>query len=228
LVVNKSAGVICENPKNNHAGSSIRRDGINSQTSNPIGNFNVVHRLDKLTSGLLVIAKTRSSYINLREQFNLRFINRIYQAIVWGEVELPYGEIKSPISRNNTNRYKMAISDKGKPSNTYYHVLKTFSSHMSLVEYKLGTGRTHQIRVHMETLGHPVLGDDIYCEYNKRSIVNKTLHGRVSNMVENYNRYFLHSGYLEFFHPNSSVKVSFRANIPKDFTFIMKKIQFFT
>lgn len=158
----------------------------------------IVHRLDKDTSGLLVVAKTESAYTDLTAQLQRRAFHKVYLALVRGRVEPCRAAIESPIARDPANRQRMAVVEGGREAISQYRVLERHPG-CSLVEVKLVTGRTHQIRVHFSTLGHPVVGDRTY--------------GRGPHSIA---RQFLHAVVLGFLHPESGEYVEFSSDLPGD------------
>jgi 23S rRNA pseudouridine1911/1915/1917 synthase len=187
----------------------------------------IVHRLDKDTSGLLVVAKNDVAHINLSKQFNDHTINRKYEALVWGTLRPQKGTIKSYITRSNRNRQLMTASyTKGKSALTNYKTLEIFQNNkiptLSLVECELGTGRTHQIRVHMSCKGNPIVGDKSYKKKYKKI---KKIDMELNSMIENIDRQFLHAKSLGFVHPLSNKKVHFEVPLPKDLLKLVEKLR---
>jgi len=158
----------------------------------------IVHRLDKDTSGLMVVAKNEAAHQHLSAQIKSRTVAKGYLALVAGELKESSGVIDAPIARSPHNRKKMAVVEGGKPARTRYRVLEKLPS-SSLVELYLETGRTHQIRVHLAYLGHPLIGDSVY--------------GRRSSVLD---RQFLHAKHLGFAHPSSGQALDFRSDLPAD------------
>ena len=158
----------------------------------------IVHRLDKDTSGLILIAKTPSALANLSSQFKSRMVKKTYIALACGKPKQPGGVIDAPIGRDRMRRQRMAIDADGRPARTAYTTLEQFSGY-SLLEVRPETGRTHQIRVHLASIGHPVVGDIVY--------------GTKSNLVA---RQFLHAARLRFFLPATGEGVEFTAPLPSD------------
>ena len=158
----------------------------------------IVHRLDKDTSGLLVVAKTASAYANLTGQLARRAFHKVYLALVRGRIEPCRAAIESPIARDPANRQRMAVVEGGREAISRYRVMERYSG-CSLVEVKLVTGRTHQIRVHFASLGHPLVGDRTY--------------GRGPHSIA---RQFLHAAVLGFRHPESGEYVEFSSDLPDD------------
>ncbi len=161
----------------------------------------IVHRIDKNTSGLLVVAKNDKAHASLSKQLENKTCKRVYKALLEGRLKEPSGRIETYIDRDHKNRTKMAVSRFGRLAVTNYKVLETFGEY-TLCEFSLETGRTHQIRVHAKYLGHPVVGDK---EYGYK------------NCKFNLNGQLLHAGYLEFIHPTTQKKVSFTAPLPDYF-----------
>ncbi len=171
----------------------------------------IVHRIDMNTTGLLVICKNDKAHNSLAEQLKVHSITRKYVAIVHGAFKNTEGTIEGPIGRHPVDRKKMAINQKnGKPAITHYKVIEQYSNKFSLVECQLETGRTHQIRVHMASIGHPLLGDDVYgpakCPY---ALVGQTLHAKT----------------LGFIHPTSNTYMEFEAPLPDYFQDLIDKLK---
>ncbi|MDA0733773.1 MAG: RluA family pseudouridine synthase [Chloroflexi bacterium] len=158
----------------------------------------IVHRLDKDTSGLMMVAKTDRAHLHLSEQIKSRLVTKGYTALASGAMKSQEGVIDAPIARDPRNRKKMAVVDGGKESRTRYRVVKQFDAG-SLLEIYLESGRTHQIRVHLAHLGHPLVGDSVY---GKRSPV--------------LGRQFLHAHHLSFEHPVGGERLDFRTDLPED------------
>ena len=168
----------------------------------------IVHRLDKLTSGLLVVAKTSAAYEDLSKQFSLRSCKRIYEAVVHGALKNDSGVISAPIGRHLSDRKKMSVRVDGRKAITLYRTIDTFKSY-SHVELELVTGRTHQIRVHMASIGHPVAGDEIYGPRRGIDLGGQCLHART----------------LGFTHPISGDEVEFTSPLPEYFAKFLEKLQ---
>ena len=167
----------------------------------------VVHRLDKDTSGVIVVAVDDSAYYGLVEQFRKRTIDRKYKAIIYGDLKEDWGNISARIGRSESDRKKMSTRmRRGKEAVTAWKVLERFGA-ATLIEAKLGTGRTHQIRVHFASVGHPVLGDSTY---GKKTLL--TIHG--TKIV--FPRQMLHAELLGFIHPATGEHMEFRTDLPQD------------
>lgn len=185
-----------------------------------IGGFErpgIVHRIDKDTSGILVAAKDDLTHKGLAKQFEKHTITRAYLALCYGLFKKPEGKIEGHIGRSRANRQKMAIvnEDKGKSAITNYHIKSYYNKHdISLVKFKLETGRTHQIRVHTTSLGHPIIGDKTYGSQKKhiQKIQNETLQEEIKKL----DRQMLHAYQLGFIHPITKKEMLFKSPPPKD------------
>jgi 23S rRNA pseudouridine1911/1915/1917 synthase len=222
LVINKPVGMVVHPAPGNrdrtlvnallaHCGKSL--SGIGG-----VARPGIVHRLDKDTSGLMVVAKNDKAHQQLTKQFADRSLSRTYQALVWGEPVPLVGHIEAPIGRHPRDRVKMAVVGKGKPALTYYKVIESFGDLASLVECKLATGRTHQIRVHLAYIKHPVIGDAVYGGGRNRV-------GDAAKLLEKFPRQALHATQLQFFHPRTEKLMSFKAPLPKDMAELIKKLR---
>jgi 23S rRNA pseudouridine1911/1915/1917 synthase len=174
----------------------------------------IVHRLDKDTSGLMVVAKNDAAHQALAKQFADRSLSRTYRAVVWGVPVLNAGSIEAPLGRSSKDRKKMAVMTRGKPALTFYRVIENYGV-ASLVECKLATGRTHQIRVHMAHIKHPLVGDASYGGRRR---------GSHMEALENFPRQALHAVGLQFLHPRSGKLKKFTSKIPKDMQKLIKMI----
>jgi 23S rRNA pseudouridine1911/1915/1917 synthase len=176
----------------------------------------IVHRLDKDTSGVMVIAKTDRAHVHLSEQFSSRQIEREYRAVVWGRFRKSYGRIESNLRRSPKNRLRMIVSKTGKRAATTYEVIEEFPL-FSLIKLVLETGRTHQIRVHMASINHPIFGDATYGGRSKRlgGMSKKKIAYAVS-LLKQFNRPCLHALTLGFVHPHTLEKKRFESPLPDD------------
>ena len=181
----------------------------------------IVHRIDKDTSGLLVVAKNDRTHHGLAEQFAEHSIDRIYNAVVWGAPMPRHGEVEGPIGRNPADRKKMAIVPGGKPALTHFKVISAFGEYAALVECRLETGRTHQIRVHMTSIGHPLVGDQLYGKNRAKSRVPEP----TKSLLTTFPRQALHAKTLGFHHPISGKKLQFESKIPSDFNDLIKSLE---
>jgi 23S rRNA pseudouridine1911/1915/1917 synthase len=176
----------------------------------------IVHRLDKGTSGLMVVAKNDTAHAALSAQFQARTVERSYTAVVWGRPSPPEGKIVSNIGRSPRDRKKMAVvvPPKGRKAITKYKTERIFDSGGSLLECRLGTGRTHQIRVHMTHLGHPLIGDQSYGRNTNAR--RKGLTAEQAEVIVKFPRQALHAQLLGFVHPTRPVPLRFESALPYD------------
>ena len=186
----------------------------------------LVHRIDKDTSGLLVVAKTEKSMTLLAKQFFKKSVEREYYALVWGDVKDDEGVINAPIGRNPKNRLQMIVyegMEGGKEAITNYKVIERFG-YVTLVSCRLQTGRTHQIRVHMKYIGHTLFNDE---RYGGNKILKGTVYTKYKQFVDNCLRLLprqaLHAKTLGFIHPKTKEKLSFNSEIPDDITSVIDK-----
>lgn len=223
LVVNKPAGMVVHPGHGNYSGTLINAlifhfDNLPNNSSDRPG---LVHRIDKDTSGLLVVAKTEHAMAHLSAQFKAKTSEREYVAIVWGNLEEDQGTIEGNIGRHPKNRLQNTVflddeADKGKPAVTHYKVLERLG-YVTLVSCKLETGRTHQIRVHMKHIGHTLFNDE---RYGGNLILKGTTFTKYKQFVENcfkvLPRQALHAKTLGFMHPTKNEFMSFDTPIPQD------------
>tara|TARA_B100000315_G_scaffold240193_1_gene259764 strand:- start:595 stop:1578 length:984 start_codon:yes stop_codon:yes gene_type:complete len=187
----------------------------------------IVHRIDKDTSGVIIVAKNDEAHINLSHQFSNHTIKRKYEALVWGTLKPQKGKINTKISRSVKNRQLMMVrKEKGKIAITNYKTLEIFQNSnlpkISLVECQLETGRTHQIRVHMNFKGNPILGDKSYGKSIKKY---KKINAEIEKKINNFKRQALHAKSLGFIHPKNKKELFFEAKRPKDFDSLVKKLK---
>lgn len=210
VVVNKPAGMVVYPSAGHYSGTLMNALAYHYKKLASIGGPlrpGVVHRLDKDTSGVMVVALDDNAYYDLIEQFRQRTINRRYKALVYGNLREDSGEIMSLIGRSETDRKKMSTRvRRGKEAVTRWRVTKRFGC-ATLIEARLGTGRTHQIRVHFASIGHPVLGDRTYGKKTSIDIGNK----RVI-----FPRQMLHAELLGFIHPITKEPLEFSGPLPED------------
>ena len=186
----------------------------------------IVHRIDKNTSGLVVIAKNNQAHEDLSMQFSKHSITRIYQLLIWGKIRPSKGRIETLISRSSKNRQMMEVSNsKGKKAITNYKTIELFENKntptLSLLECKLETGRTHQIRVHMNYLGNSIVGDD---KYKKRFKKIKNIDPVIEKELLNLNRQFLHAKTIGFIHPKKNKELVFNSTLPQELEIILKML----
>jgi 23S rRNA pseudouridine1911/1915/1917 synthase len=186
----------------------------------------LVHRIDKDTSGILVIAKTELALNKLARQFFSRTTKRTYYALVWGHFDKDTGKVEGNIGRNIRDRLKMQVfpeGEQGKPAVTHFRVLEQLG-YVSLLECRLETGRTHQIRAHMEYIGHPIFNDE---RYGGDKILRGTIFAKYRQFVENcfsiMPRHALHAKSLGFSHPETGKEMFFDSELPADFRQLLEK-----
>ncbi|MDC6448164.1 RluA family pseudouridine synthase [Alphaproteobacteria bacterium] len=219
LVINKQAGIVTHPAPGNETGTLVQ--ALLHYSKNKLSSINgtnrpgIVHRLDKYTSGVMVIAKNNFTHSNLADQFKLHSISRKYKALVWG---IPNNQtIEGYIERHKVNRKKMSLNNKGdgRYSKTDIKLIQSFQN-SSLIECKLHTGRTHQIRLHLTSINSPIVGDTAYGKnkISKYGLDNKTFNKFL--ILKNFTRQALHATHLGFFHPTLKKNVEFNSNLPID------------
>lgn len=220
LVLNKPAGMVVHPAFANYTGTLVNALLAHCHQLSGIGGVQrpgIVHRLDRETSGVLVVAKSDAAHMGLSQQFALRQIQREYRAVVWGHFRNASGRVETLLRRSPKNRLRMTVSKLGKLAVTNYEVLEEFRL-LSLVRLTLGTGRTHQIRVHMAYLGHPVFGDATYGGRSKRlSGLNRDNLSFAVKLLKLFNRPALHALSLGFVHPVLQEQMCFEVPPPDDF-----------
>ena len=233
MVIDKPAGMVVHTGHGNYSGTLVNAlahhlDDLPMNSDNRPG---LVHRIDKDTTGLLVIAKTAQAMAHLARQFFEKTTEREYIALVWGNVEEDQGSVEGAIGRNPKNRLQMQVfpeGEQGKEAKTNYEVLERFR-YVTLVSCRLETGRTHQIRVHMKYLGHPLFND---ARYGGDRILKGTTFTKYRQFVENafaiLPRQALHAHTLGFTHPESGEWMAFRADLPQDMTACIEKWRNYT
>ncbi|MDC0073703.1 RluA family pseudouridine synthase [Alphaproteobacteria bacterium] len=219
IVIDKPAGMVVHpapgNYNNTLVNALLAYCGDSLSGIGGIKRPGIVHRIDKDTSGLIVIAKNDYAHHSLSNQFRNHSIDRSYIAIVWGEPSLNQGKIENRIARHPINRKKMSIvdSDKGKLAITEYKLIKKFHPYASEILCTLRTGRTHQIRVHLSSNNLPIIGDK---KYEKKSINRMMNNENLFKLYEIINRQALHAITLGFLHPKSNKKLFFESGLPSD------------
>ena len=231
LIINKPAGIIMHPGAGNYDKTIV--NALMNYNKNSLSNIGdelrpgIVHRIDKNTSGLVVIAKNNHSHENLSKQFSEHTIIREYQLLIWGKLRPSSGRIETFITRSSKNRQLMEVSvSKGKKAITNYKTIEIFQNEkiptLSLVECKLETGRTHQIRVHMNYKGNSIVGDD---KYKKKYKKLKNIDLKIQNSISNLNRQFLHAKTLGFVHPKNDKKMFFSSNLPPELNNILEMLR---
>jgi len=193
------------------------------------GRPGIVHRLDRDTSGLLVVAKTEATYLALVEALRARTVKRVYQCIVWGDPGPSEGLIEFPIGRDPKDRKRMAVirGPAGKPARTHWRVLERFGL-ASLLEARLETGRTHQIRVHLQAIRHPVVGDPVYGGRVKKQLsLRQSERSLADALLRLLRRQALHAAELEFVHPVTGEGLRFRSELPPDLREALNRLRAF-
>ena len=231
IVLNKPAGIVMH-PGAGNFDNTIVNALINHDKdclSNIGGELRpgIVHRIDKNTSGLIVIAKNNQSHEHLSSQFSKHSIQRVYELLIWGKVRPSKGKVETLITRSSSNRQIMEVSNiKGKKAITNYKTLEVFENKntptLSLLECKLETGRTHQIRVHVNYLGNSIVGDD---KYKKKFKKIKNVDKDLEKLLMNLNRQFLHAKILGFIHPRKKKEMIFSSILPQELEIILKKLR---
>ena len=231
IVLNKPAGIVM------HPGAgNIDKTIVNALVNydkNSLSNIGdelrpgIVHRIDKNTSGLVVIAKNNQTHEHLSIQFSKHSITRVYQLLIWGKLRPSKGKIETLITRSSKNRQMMEVSNtKGKKAITNYDTIEIFENKntptLSLLECKLETGRTHQIRVHMKHLGNSIVGDD---KYKKKFKKIKNVDPLLEKKIINLDRQFLHAKTIGFIHPKKNKEMVFDSILPQELEIILKMLR---
>ncbi|MHB1921382.1 MAG: RluA family pseudouridine synthase [Chitinophagaceae bacterium] len=232
MVVNKPAGMVVHPGCGNYTGTLVNGlafyfgEGKTSRVDPTIPRFGLVHRIDKNTTGLLVIAKSEKAMNDLAKQFFDHTVRRRYVALVWGDFDQSTGMVNAHIGRHQRFRKKMDAypdGDHGKDAITHFQVLEKFG-YVTLLECRLETGRTHQIRVHMQHIGHPIFNDETY---GGDRIVKGTVFSKYKQFVENcfslLPRHALHARSLGFIHPITRKEMYFETDLPEDFKAVVEK-----
>ena len=231
IVINKPAGISIHPGPGNYDNTIVNAlMGYEKIKLSNIGDElrpGIVHRIDKDTSGLVVIAKNNLSHNNISKQFINHSIDRVYNALVWGKLRPQSGVIETLITRSSKNRQLMEVSfTKGKKAVTHYKTLKVFEGKniptLSLVECKLKTGRTHQIRVHMNYKGNQIVGDK---KYKKKYKKLKSVNAEIEQKIIKLERQFLHAKIIGFNHPRFDKKLFFESNLPDDLRNIINVLE---
>ena len=232
MIINKPAGMVVHPGSGNPNGTLVNGVAYYLKQQNPnldeneLSRFGLVHRIDKNTSGLLVMAKDQKSMTNLAKQFFNHTVHRRYIALVWGDVEKDEGTVNAHVGRHQRFRKLFTAypdGDHGKEAITHYKVLERYN-YVTLIECRLETGRTHQIRVHMQLIGHPLFNDDFY---GGDKIVKGTVFTKYKQFVDNCfalcKRQALHAKELGFLHPATLEPVHFESELPDDMKAVIEK-----
>ncbi len=219
IVFNKPAGLVV------HAGAGYHEKTLVNallfhckgklSAINGVERMGIVHRLDKDTSGVMISAKTDLAYHGLRKQFDDHSITRIYEGLIWGTPLKMEDTIEKPIARHIKHRQKMCVRDNGKNAKTTYKVLKLYEKgKIAHSQFTLFTGKTHQIRVHMQNLGYPLIGDSLYGKDSRN--LEKIQSSKIKEAIKSLKRQALHAKTLGFFHPRTREKMIFNHSLPND------------
>ena len=231
IVLNKPAGIVMHPGAGNFDNTIV--NALMNYNKNSLSNIGdelrpgIVHRIDKNTSGLVVIAKNNQAHEHLSIQFSKHSIIRVYELLIWGKVRPSKGKIETLIARSSKNRQMMEVSNtKGKNAITNYKTIETFENKntptLSLLECKLETGRTHQIRVHMNYLGNSIVGDD---KYKKKFKKIKNIEPLLEKSLTHLNRQFLHAKTIGFIHPKKNKEMIFNSILPQELNIILKMLR---
>ena len=231
IIIDKPAGIVMHPGAGNYDNTIV--NALMNYDKNSLSNIGdelrpgIVHRIDKNTSGLIVIAKNNQAHEHLSKQFNKHSITRIYQLLIWGKIRPSKGRIETLITRSSKNRQIMEVSrTKGKKAITNYETLQIFENDktptLSLLNCRLETGRTHQIRVHMNYLGNSIVGDD---KYKKKFKKIKNIDPMLEKKLSNLNRQFLHAKTIGFIHPKKNKEMIFSTILPQELEIILKMLR---
>ncbi|MBO3276751.1 23S rRNA pseudouridine(1911/1915/1917) synthase RluD [Pseudomonas schmalbachii] len=220
LVIDKPAGLVVHPAAGHQDGTLLNALLHHVPGLASVPRAGIVHRLDKDTTGLMVVAKTLEAHTNLVAQLQARSVSRIYEAIVVGVI-VSGGKIDAPMGRHGVMRQKMAVIPTGKQAISHYRVLERFRSHTH-TRVKLETGRTHQIRVHMAHIGYPLVGDPVY---GGRFRIPPGANPTLVEALRDYPRQALHARFLELDHPATGVRMKWESPLPDDFTWLLSLLR---
>jgi len=231
IIINKPSGIVIHPGAGNYDTTIV--NALMNYCKGSLSNIGdelrpgIVHRIDKDTSGLIVVAKNNKTHENLSKQFNKHSIKRIYQTLIWGKLRPQSGRIETLITRSSKNRQLMEVGiSKGKAAITNYKTIEVFENKkvptLSLVECSLETGRTHQIRVHMSYKGNNILGDK---KYKKKFKKFKNIDTDLEKLILNLDRQFLHAKTLGFVHPDKGKEIEFSSFLPQELEKILKMLR---
>jgi 23S rRNA pseudouridine1911/1915/1917 synthase len=220
LIVNKSSPMTVHPGSGVYEGTLVNALLYHCPSLKTLPRAGLIHRLDKETTGLLVVAKTKKAHLSLTEQMKKRSIQRMYQAVVQGPL-ISGGTVDAPIARHPIVRTKMSVSQQGgRTAITHYRILKRFRYHTHL-QLQLETGRTHQIRVHMQHIHFPIVGDPTYSQRK----IPYNCSEELRNFLNTFSRQALHAFELGFIHPKTDEKMCFRAELPDDFQSLLTALE---
>ncbi len=220
LVLNKPSGLVVHPGAGNRKGTLLNALLHYCPELNEVPRAGIVHRLDKETTGLMVIARTIESQASLVQQLQSREVKRLYEAVVYG-LTPKQGVVDAPIGRHRLQRTRMAIRESGKEAITRYKLIRAYKSH-SYVELSLETGRTHQIRVHMQHLGYPLIGDPAY---GGQFRIPRKGGEQLGSVLKAFPRQALHAKELSFKHPATQAQVTFKKVSPEDFGLLIEALE---
>jgi 23S rRNA pseudouridine1911/1915/1917 synthase len=228
IVINKDAGMVVHPAHGNWEGTVVNAVlGLGVPLSQLGGSERpgVVHRLDKDTSGLLVLAKTDRAYRGLSEQLKSRRVKKVYHAVSWGHMGVPSRSIDAPIARHSVHRQKMTVSARGgRDSLTEVFVVDTFGQ-FEYIRVIAVTGRTHQIRVHLSHISHPILGDPVYGGRRTKGLSsNPNVGARIGALLKVMQRQALHASMISFAHPVTDQRLEFKAALPEDMRLVLEML----
>lgn len=227
IVINKPANLTVHPGAGNYQDTLVNILLYHSEDSlSGIGGVSrpgIVHRLDKDTSGVMVVAKNDETHISLSNQIQSRELKRIYSALIWRNIYPSEGRIEANIGRSRIDRKKMGVvREGGKEAVTHYKLVRYFGKIGSLVECRLETGRTHQIRVHLSNLGYPIIGDQTYGRSKSGLLLNGSKEER--DYITKFPRQALHSRFIEFYHPRKKERLSFKTELPEDISKLIEAL----
>ena len=235
IVINKAAGIVVHPSAGHATGTLVNHLLHHCQDLSGIGGVlrpGIVHRIDKDTSGVMVIAKTDEAHLHLSGQFKQHSVKRQYQALVWGIPDKKHGVVNAALGRHPLRRKDISILEnvdsegnerkKGKPAVTHWRVLKSFEF-ATLLACRLETGRTHQIRVHLTSIGHQLIGDPQYGKSPLKRLAG--ISAELSQAIADFHRQALHAELLGFIHPSSGEWLEFNARLPNDFQNLLTEMQ---
>ena len=222
-VINKPAGMVVHPGAGVNSGTLANAIAYHFELRSPHSAIRnrpgIVHRLDKDTSGLIVVAKNEEAHEALSEQFRKREVKKSYVALVHGVTRENSGKIDRPIGRDRRNRLKMAISETGRSALTFWRVRQRFEK-FTLLDVEIKTGRTHQVRVHTASINHPVVGDGLYNEGRDNTASDVSIRSAIKDL----NRFFLHAENLSFAHPKTGEQLEFSVGLPDELTSFLAKL----
>ena len=220
IIINKQAGLVVHPGAGNQRHTLVNALLHFDKNLDVLPRAGIVHRLDKDTTGIMIIARTIKSHTHLVSELQKRNIKRNYRALICGQL-IAGGTIENKIGRHPVQRTKMTVTDKGKLAITHYKIVKKFQ-HYSYLDIQLDTGRTHQIRVHMNSINHPVIGDPMY---GKNSFLKKGIETSLRDHIKNFKRQALHAYSLELIHPKIKKLVNYKAEMPDDMKNLIKILE---